>query len=93
MAKKVFVTGASGFVGSAILRELSRRAFAVTALARRKNPPQIAGDIRQVHGDLSQSAVLDEALRDCDAVIHLVGIILEDPARGVTFQQVHVEGT
>jgi len=87
------VTGASGFVGSAIVSELLRRPFAVSALTRRKNPREIAGDVREVRGDLSQSAVLDEALPDCAAVIHLVGIIMENPSQGVTFQRVHVEGT
>ena len=29
----------------------------------------------------------------CEAVIHLVGIIHEVPARGVTFERIHVEGT
>jgi NADH dehydrogenase len=93
MAQRVFVTGASGFVGSAVVRELAGRSFAVNALTRRENPAKIAGDIREVRGDLSESAVLDEGLRDCAAVIHLVGIIMEIPSKGVTFQRIHVDGT
>jgi NADH dehydrogenase len=93
MGERVFVTGASGFVGSAVVRELVGRSFAVSALVRGKKLPEIAGDIREIRGDLSDAAVLDEGLHDCAAVIHLVGIIMENPGKGVTFQSVHIEGT
>jgi NADH dehydrogenase len=93
MGARVFVTGASGFVGSAVVRELAGRSFAVNALLRGKKLPEIGGDIREIRGDLSDAAALDEGLRDCAVVIHLVGIIMENPAKGVTFQSVHVEGT
>jgi uncharacterized protein YbjT (DUF2867 family) len=93
MAERVFVTGASGFVGSAVVRELVGRSFAVNALVRGKKPPEIAGDIREIQADLSDPTALDEGLRDCIAAIHLVGIIMENPAKGVTFQSVHVDGT
>jgi uncharacterized protein YbjT (DUF2867 family) len=36
---------------------------------------------------------LDHAMDGCDAVIHLVGIIREHPAIGVTFERVHTQGT
>jgi uncharacterized protein YbjT (DUF2867 family) len=93
MGERVFVSGASGFVGSAVVRELAGRSFSVNALVRGKKLPGIGGDVREVRGELSDSAALDEGLRDCAAVIHLVGIIMENPGKGVTFQSVHVEGT
>ena len=93
MAQRVFVTGAGGFVGSAVLRELAGRSRGINALARHKSPPQIAGDIRAIKGDLFDPAVLDEGMRGCAAAMHLVGIIMEKPGNGVTFQRIHVEGT
>jgi uncharacterized protein YbjT (DUF2867 family) len=36
---------------------------------------------------------LEQALRSCDAVIHLVGIIRENPRKRITFPRIHVEGT
>jgi NADH dehydrogenase len=38
------------------------------------------------------NAALDEGMRGCDAVIHLVGIIMEKPGKGVTFERIHTEG-
>ncbi|HEX4054157.1 MAG TPA: complex I NDUFA9 subunit family protein [Tepidisphaeraceae bacterium] len=93
MAERVFVTGASGFVGSAVMRELVGRSFGVNALVRGEKPPQNPGDIRIIRGDLFDAAALDEGMRGCAAVIHLVGIIMENPQKGVTFQRIHVEGT
>ena len=93
MAGRVFVTGASGFVGSAVLEELLSRNYLVNALARR-GELQVAGDrVAPVKGDLFDRAAMDRGAAGCDAVIHLVGIIMEKPAGGVTFERTHVEGT
>src|SRR6185436_19566424 len=37
--------------------------------------------------------VLERGMRGASAVIHLVGIIFEQPYSGVTFQRMHFEGT
>lgn len=93
MPERVFVTGAGGFVGSAVLEELSRRNIPATALVNRRDPPSTAGDVRVFKGDLFDPASLAQGLRDCRAVIHLVGIILEKPRQGVTFDRLHVQAT
>lgn len=80
MAGRIMLTGASGFVGSAIVRELESRGYGVSAMSR-------SG------GGIFAPAALDAAIRGCEAVIHLVGIIKERPSAGVTFEGVHYEGT
>jgi uncharacterized protein YbjT (DUF2867 family) len=42
---------------------------------------------------LFDSAALDGGQSGCDGVIHLVGIIMENPAKGITFEHIHVDGT
>jgi nucleoside-diphosphate-sugar epimerase len=94
MAGRVFVTGASGFVGSAVVDELLSRGYAVTALVNRRGlKDNRTGTVREVRGSLFNDAALDEGIRGCDAVIHLVGIIMEKPSKGVTFERIHHEGT
>src|SRR5687768_9499458 len=93
MPGRVFITGASGFVGSAVLEELLSRGYSANALVHR-GELQVTGDrVTTIKGDLFDRKALDEGLRGCDAVIHVVGIIMERPGKGVTFERIHVEGT
>lgn len=89
MAARVFVTGGSGFVGTAVVGELRRREHDVVALARRG---EVAG-AWVVRGDVCDARVLAEGMVGCAAAIHLVGIIAERPGDGVTFRRMHVEAT
>jgi uncharacterized protein YbjT (DUF2867 family) len=93
MSKRVFLTGGSGFVGSAVIEELLTRGHHVTALAhRRPLDPSIASRVTTVEGDLFDAPALDKGLAGADAAIHIVGIIMEKPKRGVTFERIHFEG-
>lgn len=89
---QVFLTGASGYVGTAVLDHLLARGHTVTALTHRRPPGQREG-VTHVRGDIRDPASLARAMAGCEAVVHLVGIIVERPRRGITFDQIHVEGT
>lgn len=91
--KRVFLDGASGFVGSAILRELRRRGHEVHALVNRAAPRFGDSRVRVFPGGLFDRDGVARAMEGCDAAIHVVGIIFEDRRRDVTFQRIHVEGT
>lgn len=92
----ILVTGGTGFVGRAIVRELVRLNFPTRVLARRTDSAparalQRTTECHLVAGSVNDPASLTAALEDVDAVIHLVGIIFE---KGVqTFSRVHAEGT
>ena len=83
MSERVLVTGAAGLVGTAVLDLLAIGETAVTALVLDRKAPVKAD--RVVVGDARDPAVVDEALRDADAVIHLAAIPnpLDDPAEVV----------
>src|SRR5689334_1975229 len=93
MPGRVFVTGGSGFVGSGVIDELVSRDYTVNALSHHRNLKSEGDAVHSVKGDLFDAAALDEGMGGCEAVIHLVGIIMEKRGRGITFQRVHVEGT
>ena len=89
---KVLLTGATGFVGGHLLRRLISDGHTVRALVREggaklSSPP----GVETVAGDVVENIGLDQGMKGCDAVIHLVGIIAE--TRGATFERVHHLGT
>jgi uncharacterized protein YbjT (DUF2867 family) len=92
---KVLVSGATGFVGREVVKELVARGHEVRALVRRgseKKLPERTGI--EIHpGDCLARDAVFAAAAGCDALIHLVGIIREFPGRGVTFERVHVQAT
>lgn len=69
----VALTGATGFVGRALARELSARGFRVRSLLRR---PSLLGEgvDEVVIGDLARPMNLAEAMRGVDHVVHSAGI-------------------
>jgi uncharacterized protein YbjT (DUF2867 family) len=88
---RIFVTGGSGFVGSAVIAELRRRDWAIDALVNQRALPGDDPNVRSIKGGMFDANSLD-AMRDCQAVIHLVGIIKEQPSKGITFERIHYEG-
>ncbi len=92
---RIFLTGSTGFVGSEVLKQLLAAGHIVRCLVRsgseKKLPQHPQLEIRL--GDATDPSSLDCALEECDAAIHLIGIIREFPARGITFAKLHVEAT
>jgi NADH dehydrogenase len=94
-ARRVFVTGGTGFVGRAVIHALRAEGYAVRCLVRRGSERDLRGfgAIERVEGDVMARQTLDDGISGCDTVVHLVGIIREQPAIGATFERVHVQGT
>lgn len=70
---KCFVTGASGFIGSNLVAELSAAGHQVKALSRTgSNRRSLEGlDFELVEGDILDRAKLEQAMRGCDWCFHV----------------------
>ncbi|MBN9282497.1 MAG: NAD-dependent epimerase/dehydratase family protein [Hyphomicrobium denitrificans] len=68
-----FLTGASGFVGSAVARLLLDQGFAVRALVRRSsNPANLSGlGLDVVEGDIRDADLVQQSMRDVRYVFHV----------------------
>jgi len=92
---RVFVTGGTGFVGRAVVHAVRADTHIVRCLVRRGSERDLDGfeSIERVEGDVLAPETLEAVMAGCDTVIHLVGIIREHPARGITFERLHVTAT
>ena len=89
----ILVTGATGFIGSNLVRRLAAEAKPVRALVRdaEKARRVLGPDVETITGNIAEPVSLARAAEGADTIIHLVGIIQE--ARGATFEGIHVRGT
>jgi len=92
---RVLVTGATGFVGSALAASLCRRGEHVRVLVRpgsdRSNLDGLP--VEPIEGDLGAPETLRKCLRDCDCLLHAAAdyrLWVPDPA---TMYRINVEGT
>ena len=69
---KIFLTGASGYIGSVVAEKLKGRGYKVSALVRNEiSEAKLRGkNIEAVRGELADFDVLKTAAREADAVIH-----------------------
>ena len=92
--KKLVVCGGTGFLGSRICRAAAARDWAVTSLSRSgepswaaisgsPHPPPWAAQVDWQKADLLQPGSYGAHLRDADAVVHSMGILLEADYKGV----------
>jgi nucleoside-diphosphate-sugar epimerase len=68
------VTGATGFLGGAIVRALSARGDRVRAFCRRATPELTALGVELALGDLRDAQAVAAACRDCELVFHTAAV-------------------
>lgn len=94
---KTLVTGAGGFIGSAVVRSLLGRGRAVRVLLERGYAPRVdllSGlDVERVEGDVLDREGMARALKGCDALYHLAAVYALWSPQPERIYEVNVEGT
>jgi uncharacterized protein YbjT (DUF2867 family) len=83
------ITGATGFVGQALLERASAAGLQVRALARKPQAPREG--VEWVSGDLGNASALARLANGAEAVIHVAGVVNAPDA--AAFEQGNVTGT
>ena len=91
---KIFLTGATGFLGHHLLPMLSAAGHECIALTRYKpgcRELEVLPRVSLQQADAFDDAALRAAMQGADAVINMVGILNEAGRKGRGFHRVHVE--
>jgi nucleoside-diphosphate-sugar epimerase len=88
---RIFVTGATGFIGRHLCQELLRRGDDVIALVRSSAKDALLPAGAQVfRGDLGSLADPGAVLPECEVVIHLAGVVAA--GRSLDYELVNFQG-
>jgi NADH dehydrogenase len=91
---KIGIIGGTGFVGSYLLDRFAAEGHGMRVLTRPgsegKLPP--LDGIEAVPGDVGDEAAVRSCLEGCDAAVYLIGILRENPSRGITFDALQRRG-
>lgn len=93
MSRLVAVTGASGFIGSCLLRRLLAAGWQVRALSRSSPHASVADDgpaLQWLSGSLEDRASLRHLVKDAVAIVHCAGMVRG--RRAEDFEPVNVQG-
>lgn len=91
----VFLTGATGFIGSRLVRRLAERGAALRALVRPTSDTSLLEHCgaELVRGDITDAALLEDALRGTDLAYHAAGLYALGVVDEDAMEDTNVRGT
>ena len=90
---KLLVTGATGFLGGALVPLLVEEGHQVRVLARGGAPDAEALGCELSSGDVRDPETVRRALHGCEGLYHLAGLVSRDPRDAHKMYELHVSGT
>ena len=87
---KVFITGASGFIGRYLIEELRANDYQLVGLSRKTH--QTAKGIKFIKGDITKPETFSKYLKDIDIVYHNAAYAM-DWGKKKDFHEINVQGT
>jgi nucleoside-diphosphate-sugar epimerase len=94
---RILITGATGFIGSYVLRWLLRQGYSVRALRRRNSPLELVSEVVEqvewVEGDITDLFALEEAFSGVTHVCHCAALVSFRSSDERRMMRINVEGT
>ncbi|NTV06110.1 MAG: SDR family oxidoreductase [Chlorobiaceae bacterium] len=97
MNKKILVTGATGFLGSSLVKKLTATEDEVSILVRKSSDLTSLSDVlhkvKLVYGDITDLDSLGPALQGINLVYHSAGLTYMGDKKNALLYKINVEGT
>lgn len=93
---KIFITGATGFIGGVLLEQLTRENHTLRVLYRKGSEHKItltSPNIRYIPGNILDRVSLKKAMKECTHVFHLAACASVWAPAPSQFYRINVEGT
>lgn len=87
-ARRIFLTGGTGYLGRRLIPLLIERGHTVRALARDTSRDKLPAGCEPVIGNPLNGRTFSHAVRGCDTVVQLVGVPKPAPWKGAQFRAV-----
>ncbi|HEY4284743.1 MAG TPA: NAD(P)H-binding protein [Chthoniobacterales bacterium] len=84
----VFVTGGTGYIGSRLIPELSRRGHQIRALVRAGSETRLPPGAEGYIGDALNAESFADTVRSSDTFVHLIGVPHPSPAKAAQFREI-----
>lgn len=94
--ERIFVTGATGFLGQHLARQLAADSGSraqLRVLCRGSSPWDNDPSVEVFHGDVTSRADVSRALQGVKEIYHLAGVVSRDLCQAEALYLTHVEGT
>lgn len=95
--KKVLVTGATGFIGTHLVKALVKNNYSVCILHRASSDLEVFSSlgsaVTYVQGDVVDQNSVDQAVEGQDYVFHLAGLISSSHKDKALMEKINVDGT
>ena len=88
LAREVFVTGGTGYIGRRLVSRLLARGHRVRVLTRPESAGRVPGGALPVVGNALAADTFTSALTPRDTIVHLVGTPHPGPAKAAEFESV-----
>jgi len=88
---EVFLTGGTGYMGSALAKELVRRGHGVRALVRPGSEGRAPQDSALIHGDALRAESYATQIAPADTFVHLVGVAHPNPRKAAEFRSIDLK--